>query len=142
MKPTGAGVVVVYRGSEDLFLILLQDKEYNNWSFPKGRREEGEEPIDNALRELKEETGIINVEILDFPPIKQKYSFPRKGVEVHVFHHYFIGIVKNKDVIIQQEEIFEYKWATYEEAMSTFGFKKEDRQKVLKQAKEYLDMVK
>lgn len=37
------------------FLLL---RAYRNWDFPKGIVEAGEEPIDAALREVKEETTL------------------------------------------------------------------------------------
>ena len=36
---------------------MVLGRKANKWSFPKGHREEGEEPIDCATRELLEETG-------------------------------------------------------------------------------------
>ena len=50
---------------------------------------------------------------------------------------YFIGFTKNKNVKIEENEIHQYKWATYEEALSTFQY--ESRKEVLKKALEYLN---
>jgi len=55
-----AGVVVVRRGPDWLFLML---RAYRNWDFPKGMVEPGEEPLAAARREVREETLI---EDLDF----------------------------------------------------------------------------
>jgi bis(5'-nucleosidyl)-tetraphosphatase len=40
------------------FLLL---RAYKNWDFPKGLVEAGEEPIDAALREVREETTLDNL---------------------------------------------------------------------------------
>lgn len=51
-----AGVVVVRPdGDEWLFLLL---RAFRYWDFPKGMQESGETPLQAALREVKEETTL------------------------------------------------------------------------------------
>lgn len=47
------GVIVFYRNQ-----ILLVRGVGGKWSFPKGRRQEGETPLEGALREAREEAGL------------------------------------------------------------------------------------
>lgn len=54
-----AGVVVVSLVERRLKFLLL--RAYRNWDFPKGLVEEGEEPIDAALREVREETALDDI---------------------------------------------------------------------------------
>lgn len=134
------GIVTVFKeNNEYKFLLLLQDSKFFNWSFPKGKKEPKEEPMGTALRELKEETGIEDIYILDFPMIVEEYEIQKENKIKHRINKYFLGIVKDKSVTIQENEIFEFKWATFEEAINTFGFQKENRIKVLEKAKEYLE---
>src|SRR5271170_6000344 len=51
-----AGVVIVSLVNRKLRFLLL--RAYRNWDFPKGLVEAGEEPIDAALREVREETTL------------------------------------------------------------------------------------
>ena len=51
-----SGVVVVSLTQRKLKFLLL--RAYRNWDFPKGLVEAGEEPIDAALREVREETTL------------------------------------------------------------------------------------
>ncbi len=60
-KTLSAGVVIVHRSRTDPRLLLL--RAYHYWDFPKGEVEAGETPLAAARREVKEETGI---EQLDF----------------------------------------------------------------------------
>ncbi len=135
------GVVTVFKeDGEYKYLILFQDEKYQNWSYPKGKREEGEtDPLVIAMRELVEETGIADIELLDAPLIDERYEIVKNGQTIDKICKYFVGIVKDKTVKIQEGEILDYKWATYEEARNTFVFKKEGRIQTLKQAQKYLD---
>jgi len=50
------GAVVVRRTDGGWLTLML--RAYRNWDFPKGLREEGETPLEAAVREIVEETGI------------------------------------------------------------------------------------
>ena len=52
---------VIVRETDDGWLTLML-RAYHNWDFPKGICEEGESPIDAAIREVGEETGITGLE--------------------------------------------------------------------------------
>ena len=54
-----AGVVVVHVAGETVQYLLL--RAYKNWDFPKGLVEPGEQPLDAAVREVKEETTLVNL---------------------------------------------------------------------------------
>ena len=54
-----AGIVVARRQEGSWLLLLL--RAYRNWDFPKGMSEEGESPLDTAVRETREETGLENL---------------------------------------------------------------------------------
>src|SRR6202451_1876029 len=62
-----AGAVIVSVVNRKLKFLLL--RAYRNWDFPKGLVEAGEEPIDAALREVREETTLDDLSFdwgLDF----------------------------------------------------------------------------
>ena len=54
-----AGVVIVSVLNRKLKFLLL--RAYRNWDFPKGLVEPGEEPIDAAVREVREETALDDI---------------------------------------------------------------------------------
>jgi 8-oxo-dGTP pyrophosphatase MutT (NUDIX family) len=128
------GVIVVF---ENKFLILRQ--AIGHWGFPKGHIEKGETEKEGALRELKEEAGTTECILTDLPPISEEYTFQQDGEKYHKIVQYFIGSVKDDKVTIQQEEITDYKWATYEEALKILTY--DNTKEVIKKAKEHLDKL-
>ena len=51
-----AGVVVVRDTAQGPLVLLL--RAYRNWDLPKGRLEADETPLEAAIREVREETGL------------------------------------------------------------------------------------
>ncbi|MGH8928664.1 MAG: NUDIX hydrolase [Acidimicrobiia bacterium] len=57
-KPIEAAGGLVVRSSEEGPQVLVVHRpRYDDWTFPKGKNEEGESPEKAALREVEEETG-------------------------------------------------------------------------------------
>lgn len=55
-----AGVVVVRPGQDGWRYLLL--RAFRNWDFPKGRVEAGEDPREAAVREVREESALTDLE--------------------------------------------------------------------------------
>lgn len=53
------GVVGRFDDTGSLQVLLVHRSRYDDWSFPKGKLDEGESFEDAALREVAEETGLI-----------------------------------------------------------------------------------
>lgn len=130
------GVIVVLKGEQNKFLMLEREETKNDWTFAKGHAEEGETPKETAMRELEEETGIKEIEILDLPLIHEEYEIVSHSEKRLKINDYFIGFVKDKDVKIEKEEIQSYKWVTFEEALNSFQH--ESRKQVLEEAQKYI----
>lgn len=52
------GIVVRDRGDGVVEVLLVHRPAYDDWSFPKGKCEDGESEEDAAVREVEEETGL------------------------------------------------------------------------------------
>lgn len=84
-----AGFVLYARTPEGMRYLLLRNARHGTWSFPKGHVEEGEDLQAAARRELEEETGITDIEVL--PDFHATISYtvddpPRKGPKrTHLF---------------------------------------------------------
>ena len=110
-----AGVVVFRRTGRGPYLLVL--RAYNNWDFPKGLVDAGEDPLTAARRELKEETGLAGV---DFPFGEEfKETLPYSGNKTA---RYYLGETEEVEVELPvskelgRPEHHEYRWVTFDEA--------------------------
>jgi len=111
-----AGVVVVRREGDDWLYLLL--RAFNHWDFPKGMVEEGEEPLAAAIREVREESTI---EDLDFAwGSNSTQTGPYSAGKVA---RYYLAETRRSDVslpinpLIGRAEHSEYRWVDFDEAL-------------------------
>jgi 8-oxo-dGTP pyrophosphatase MutT (NUDIX family) len=122
IKEKSCGIIPVYNTENPLFLLVKHKS--GHWGFPKGHVEGGETEEETAIREVKEEVGLFNYEIVDNFKYCQTYAFYRKDIGKIVKEAiFFIGILNNKEKLnIQEEELTDYGWFSYEEAIEKIPF--------------------
>lgn len=100
-------------------VLLVYEKNGNFWGFPKGHMEKGENEIETALREVKEEVG-LDVEII----YKEKRYILNYIIrdEIDKTTVLYLAIPKNKEIVMQESEIEKVKWCDFEEALETLTF--------------------
>ena len=64
-ETTSGGIVFRRTDAGALELLLIKDAK-NRWTIPKGHVEPGEEPKDTAEREIREETGLKNMKVMNW----------------------------------------------------------------------------
>jgi len=112
-----AGIIVFRRGEDGERRFLLLD--YGRyWDYPKGHVEAGEDERDAALRELAEETGISDAELMDDFRHEIAYFFrpPGKGL-IRKTVVFFLGEANSEKVTISDEHVG-YEWLKGEEALA------------------------
>lgn len=125
---------VVYRDIKgEIRYLLIKNKRSAHWGFPKGHIEPGETKKETAMREVLEETG-IHINIIDGFESVSKYKI-RDRIDKKV--SIFVGTTKDTSTVIQQEEIEDYIWLTYDRAMSLLKF--ENDKNILSGAHTYLN---
>ena len=87
------GVIPLRKGQKHWEVFLIQHNRSGYWGFPKGHAEEGETPQEAAFRELKEETNLELVHLLQKEPLMEQYTFMMDGLRVFKRVSYFIAEV-------------------------------------------------
>lgn len=117
---TSYGIIPLFKneGEWEVFLInQIGSRGDCFWTFPKGHPEEGETTEESAKRELFEETGMHPVEILKHEPLLQAYEFVYEGTLVQKQSFYFLGVIAEKHFVIQEREVMEAGWFSFDEAI-------------------------
>ena len=153
MKDEAFGIVPFFLSEADTLFLLIQHQA-GHWAFPKGHAEPGESALLTAKRELEEETGIRNYEVLEHPSFVEHYSFVQEGNSSSVKHYsfakegeaiektvtYFVAFVKSREVVLQVEEVQNSAWVSFEEAVKLITF--DGNRQILREVKAYLDAIK
>ena len=110
-----AGGVVFRNEDNDILLIRRADEKI--WCLPKGKIEKGEAPIDAALREIKEETGlkVINAH-KKICEIKFKFYWPPHDQNYDKIVNYFL-FSTNDNKIILEKAFDDHRWCTMDESL-------------------------
>ena len=103
-REKSCGVLVLRQQVDELYVVLLRHRFGGHWSFPKGHVEAGESERQTALREVREETGLTGIKLMDGFRESVEYS-PKPGVKKQVV--YFLGTTEQEKLIRQEEEISE-----------------------------------
>ena len=103
-------------------ILLLQHLD-GHWGFPKGGQESGEKDWETARRELWEEVGIADFEVVDGVRLSHSYEFEKGGATVQKEVVYFLGRVAYSDLKIQESELLSAKWLSVEEVRRNLAHK-------------------
>ena len=109
------GAVVVRRTDDGWLTLML--RAYRNWDFPKGISEAGEEPLDTAIREVGEETGIDDIAFEWGDRYKETGPYNRGKVA-----RYYLVQTASETVNmgispdLGRPEHHEYRWMSFDEA--------------------------
>ncbi|MDI6894474.1 MAG: NUDIX domain-containing protein [Bacillota bacterium] len=127
---SAGGVVYRFRNAHDPEFLLIRDA-WGRWTLPKGLIEKGEKPLQAALREVREETGIQVAPAGDLDRIHYFYRDPA-GELVYKTVYYFLMEAAGGAVSPQLEEISDARWVAASQAVEKCGY--EDTRPVLEKA--------
>tara|TARA_B100000287_G_scaffold36827_1_gene33833 strand:+ start:1200 stop:1673 length:474 start_codon:yes stop_codon:yes gene_type:complete len=142
----GVGIVVL-NSTNKVFVGKRIDNPKNFWQMPQGGIDPGEEYFSAALRELKEETGIENVELIKEINETLTYELPSnllgiiwKGKYRGQKQRWFIVRFKGNDSEINlkthKPEFLDWKWIDIDEINKVaVNFKLEVYNKIQKHLK-------
>lgn len=121
-RETSAGGVVFRRGAAGETLYLVIRDSYENWGFPKGHLERNEPPLQAALREVAEETGLEDLVPRGELAVIDWY-FRFRGRTIHKFCHFFLLESEAGEPVPQTDEgITACVWKPLDEALTTISY--------------------
>ncbi len=120
----GVGAIVL-NDKNKVFVGKRKDNPVDKWQMPQGGVNEGEKLIDAMKRELEEETGINNIEILKEIDGWSEYELPKnllgkiwkgkyRGQKQKWFIVKFLGKDNEIDLKTSNHEFIEWKWLDIE----------------------------
>ncbi len=117
-----AGGVVYRHNGRGVEVVLVKRRDRDGWALPKGTIEAGETLEQTALREVREETGLV-VEIVS-PVGRDRYSFialPERTRIQKVVHHYLME-PRGGDFSLHDDEHPAVEWFDINEALRQLAF--------------------
>lgn len=120
IKAAGA---VVWREETpfELEILLVHRPQYDDWSFPKGKVEDGESSIAAAFREVKEETGVTGIFGQYLGSSSYKIEDGKKKVK-----YWMAMALPNPSAFVPNVEVDKIEWVSIKEARHFLSYD-EDR---------------
>jgi 8-oxo-dGTP pyrophosphatase MutT (NUDIX family) len=117
--PAAGGVIVRHSGSEPDVLTIFRRGE---WDLPKGKIDKNETPPFAALREVREETGVADLEIVaDLGT--SLHGYPHGGRYCIKTTYWYQMRTNDTEFVPQEEEdIEQVAWMPWSKARSTLGY--------------------
>ena len=110
-----AGAIVVrFDDDEPRLLLVTAKRNPKTWIFPKGHIEDGETAAEAAVREAREEAGVVGKALKSIGNLE--FDLGDQSLDVEYF---LVTLEKDKD---DAEEGRKRKWCTHEEALERVEF--------------------
>jgi len=133
LREKSCGAIVFVKNVEVNYLLLHY--EAGHWDFVKGNVEPNESERDTVMRELREETGIVDAQFIDGFRERIEYFYRRQGVTVHKEVAFFLIEAHSEKVELSYEHAG-YVWLDYPRAIEKLTFK--SAKDMLQKAHEFL----
>lgn len=117
---SAGAVVFIHSGAEPEYLLLHYTS--GHWDFAKGNIEAGETERQAAVREIREETCITDIEFIEGFTQKISYRYRRSRRLVDKEVTLFLARTKTRDVVISHEHIG-FTWKKYDDAVKLLTYK-------------------
>ena len=118
-----AGGVVEREGR----VLLISTAGGRRWQLPKGRIEAGESPEQAAIREVREETGVLGRVLAPLPAIDYWFADGRnRRIRKHV-DYFLLAYVSGSEEDFDPNEVDEARWFDWNEALTRLTHENERR---------------
>ncbi|XOB40145.1 MAG: bis(5'-nucleosyl)-tetraphosphatase [Candidatus Nealsonbacteria bacterium] len=107
---------VVFRKEKGNISYLLLYYQAGHWDFPKGNIERGEKMKETVKREIKEETGIEDIEFIPGFEENIEYFYKLKGKTIFKTVVFFLVETKTREIKLSREHK-DFEWTPFKEAL-------------------------
>jgi 8-oxo-dGTP pyrophosphatase MutT (NUDIX family) len=124
-----AGGVVFRRHNEQVEVVIISVGSERRWQLPKGLVDKGEKPEITAVREAREEGGVVSEVVEHIETIEYWYAGIENGIRVR-FHkrvHFYLLRYVSGDTKDHDWEVNEARWVPIEDAAGQLAFDNEKR---------------
>ena len=135
-EQVSAGGVVYRQTDQQIEVALIQVGPKERWQLPKGAADQAETQEQAALREVREETGLV-AELCDsLNRIEYWFYAKRDGqrVRYHKIVNFYLMRYLSGDVEDHDHEVNEARWVAIDQALDMLAF--ESEREVVRKARE------
>lgn len=126
-QQVSAGGIVYRLRATAIEIAIIKVGPVIRWQLPKGIVDEGESPEEAALREVREETGLVAKIVQPIEKIEYWYVSGGKSgkVRYHKFVHFFLMKFRSGSTDDHDHEVLEARWVPIVDAIRMLSFKSE-----------------
>lgn len=120
-EPTSGGIIFRRNKDGDVEILLIQDTK-DRWTIPKGHIEEGETAKETAIREIGEEAGLFDIDVLGW---LGKIHFRYRRLDKLVLmttQIYLVRANKETDSIKKEDWMKDIRWFKFNEALDLIEY--------------------
>ncbi len=129
-----AGAIIFLKSKDGIWYLLLHYEE-GHWGPAKGHIEKGETIEETARREIREETGLTDLQFLEGFKERTQYFFMNKGKRIFKTVNFLLAQTRSKEIKLSFEHVG-YEWLQYEAALERTTYA--DDKRVLQKAHQFI----
>jgi polyphosphate kinase len=114
-----AGGIVTHSSDGEQQVLLIHRPRYGDWSFPKGKVDDGETAAEAALREVLEETGYT----ASLGPYVGAVEYPDRSGRPKIVHYWAMSI--EGGAFAPNDEVDKVAWQTLDDAVDLLSYERD-----------------